>query len=147
MTDDTVPAATLQRLLGLSRQTLSELVALGVLRRAARGKYELEASIAAYCAHLRDAAAGRGGDEAAVARARLGSAQADLTEAKAARMRGETVELAEIEALWTRKLKAFRACLLNDAIPSRLRDLPARQSVKLGQELRAALTEFADDAA
>ena len=94
MTDDTVPAATLQRLLGLSFQTLSELVALGVLRRAARGKYELEASIAAYCAHLRDAAAGRGGDEAAVARARLGSAQADLTEAKAARMRGETVEVA-----------------------------------------------------
>jgi hypothetical protein len=31
------------------------------------------------------------------------------------------------------------------AIPSRVKDLSARQSVSLTQELRAALTELADD--
>jgi hypothetical protein len=39
-------------------------------------------------------------------------------------------------------MKAFRARVL--AIPDRTRDLSARQSVALVQELRAALTELAD---
>jgi phage terminase Nu1 subunit (DNA packaging protein) len=76
-------------------------------------------------------------------RARLGQAQADLAEAKAAQLRGETLPVAEIEKLWTSKLRAFRNRVL--AIPSRIKDLSARQSVSLTQELRAALTELADD--
>jgi phage terminase Nu1 subunit (DNA packaging protein) len=63
-------------------------------------------------------AAERGGEAASAARARLGSAQADLTETKAQRLRGELVEASEVEALWTSSLT---------------------------QELRAALTELAGD--
>jgi phage terminase Nu1 subunit (DNA packaging protein) len=95
-----------------------------------------------YCHHLRDMAAGRGGEHAAEARARLGQAQADLAEAKAAQLRGETLPVAEIEKLWTSKLRGFRNRVL--AIPSRVKDLSARQRASLTQELRAALTELAD---
>ena len=87
-------------------------------------------------------AAGRGGEHAAEARARLGQAQADLAEAKAAQLRGETLPVAEIEKLWTSKLRGFRNRVL--AIPSRVKDLSARQRASLTQELRAALTELAD---
>ncbi|MGC2409012.1 MAG: hypothetical protein WA441_03160 [Methyloceanibacter sp.] len=75
-------------------------------------------------------------------RGKLAEAQATLTEAKAKQLAGELVEAAEVEALWTSKLKLFRNRIL--AIPSRLKDLSARQSVSLTQELRAALTELAD---
>jgi hypothetical protein len=57
-------------------------------------------------------------------------------------MRGETLPTAEVGALWTRKLRAFRNRIL--AIPNRVKDLSARQSVALTVELRSALTELAD---
>ena len=108
-----------------------------------RGCYRLEASLSGYCAHLRDIAAGRGGEDASAARARLGSTQANLAEAKAKQLSGELVEADAVEKLWTRKLKAFSNRVL--AIPHRVEYLSARQSVTLRQELRAALTELAND--
>ena len=60
-------------------------------------------------------------------------------------MRRETLPTAEVERLWTSKLRSFRNRIL--AAPSRVRDLTARQSVTLAQELRAALDELADDKA
>ncbi len=49
--------------------------------------------------------------------ARLGQAQAALAEARAGKLSGELVEAAEVEALWTRKMRAFRNRVL--AIPVR----------------------------
>ena len=92
--------------------------------------------------HLRNEAAARGSDDGQAARARLGQAQATLAETKAKQLSGELVEADAVEAFWRSKLKAFRNRVL--AVPGRVRDLPARQSVLLGQELRAALTELAD---
>lgn len=91
---------------------------------------------------MREIGADRGGDVGADARARLGTAQAALAEAKAAQLRGELVEVAGVEAFWKRKLIAFRNRVL--AVPSCVRDLSARQNMTLTQELRAALTELAD---
>jgi hypothetical protein len=73
---------------------------------------------------------------------RLGEAQAALAEARAGQLRGELVEAAEVEPLWTRKLRAFGNRVL--AIPARVRDLSARQNVSLTQEPRV-LTEVAED--
>jgi phage terminase Nu1 subunit (DNA packaging protein) len=78
-------------------------------------------------------------------RARLGTGQADLAAEKVKAMRGEVLPTAEVEAFWRGKLRAFRNRVL--AVPSRVRDLSARQSVSLTQELRTALTELADDKA
>ena len=107
-----------------------------------RGKWQLEASVTGYVKHLRNEAAARGSDDGQAARARLGQAQATLAETKAKQLSGELVEADAVEAFWRSKLKAFRNRVL--AVPGRVRDLPARQSVLLGQELRAALTELAD---
>lgn len=79
-------------------------------------------------------------------RARLGSAQTSLGEAKANALAGELVDGQRgVEAKWIRKLKLLRGRLLG--IGDRLRSLPAREHVKMIQEIRGALTELADDAA
>lgn len=138
-----IPSGAMQWLLGVNKVAPNDLAKRGiVVRGRKRGTYAVEASVSGYCHHLRDMAAGRGGEHAAEARARLGQAQADLAEAKAAQLRGETLPVAEIEKLWTSKLRAFRNRVL--AIPSRVKDLSARQRASLTQEVRAALTELAD---
>ena len=145
MTDlDEISVSELQRLLGLSRQGLSELVAGKIIVRGKkRGRYQLQASVSGYCAHLREQAAGRGGDTGADVRARLGAAQADLAAEKVKIMRGEVLPTAEVETYWRGKLRSFRNRVL--AVPSRVKDLSARQSVTLSSELRACLDELADD--
>jgi hypothetical protein len=55
------------------------------------------------------------------------------------------VPVAEVEAFWRGKLKSFRNRIL--AVPSRVRDLTAWQNVMLTHEIRAALTQLADDKA
>jgi phage terminase Nu1 subunit (DNA packaging protein) len=141
--DSEIATAELQRLLGINKSVLGEFAQKGiVVRGKKRGTYGLEASVPAYCEHLRSMAAARGGEAGASARERLGQAQATLAEVKAKQLSGELVEASEVETFWRGKLKAFRNRVL--AIPSRVRDLNARQSVSLTQELRAAMTELAD---
>lgn len=70
------------------------------------------------------------------------SAQADLAEARAERLRGEVAPVAEVEAKWTAACRSIRARVL--AVADKMRDLPARQHVKLATALRAALTDLAD---
>jgi phage terminase Nu1 subunit (DNA packaging protein) len=124
---------------------LGELAQKGiVVRGTKRGSYALQASVSGYCQHLREQAAGRGGESGADVRARLGAAQADLAAEKVKAMRGETLPTTEVEA-WTSKLRAFRNRIL--AIPIRVKDLSARQMENLMQELRACLEELADDPA
>jgi hypothetical protein len=69
----------------------------------------------------------------------------DLAAEKVKAMRGETLPTAEVEVLWTSKLRAFRNRIL--AIPSRVNYLSLRQRASLTQELRACLDELADDTA
>jgi hypothetical protein len=69
--------------------------------------------------------------EAASARVETGKKDAD-----------RIASTTKVAKLWTSKLRAFRNRVL--AIPSRVKDLSARQRASLTQELRAALTELAD---
>jgi hypothetical protein len=64
--------------------------------------------VTGYVRHLRAVSAGRGGESGADVRARVGAAQADLAAEKVKAMRGETLPTAEVEALWTSKLRVFR---------------------------------------
>jgi phage terminase Nu1 subunit (DNA packaging protein) len=138
-----VMSGELRALLGVSREALSGLAKRGIVAPGKkRGTYQLQESVSSYCQHLRAMAGGQGGEAGASARERLGQAQATLAEVKAKQLSGELVEASEVEALWTSKLRAFRNRIL--AIPSRVRDLSARQSVSLTHELRGALTELAD---
>jgi terminase small subunit / prophage DNA-packing protein len=143
---DEIASAALQRILGINKSVLGELAQKGIIVRGEkRGSYALQASVSCYCQHLREQAAGRGGEAGADVRARLGAAQADLAAEKVKAMRGETLPTAEVEALWTSKLRTFRNRIL--AIPHKVKDLSARQMENLMQELRACLEELADDPA
>ena len=143
--NDVVTTTDLCRLLGVSRETLSKLAKRNIIKRGEkRGTYALQASVSGYSAHLRAEAAGRGGSTGADVRARLGAAQAALTETKARQLAGELVEASAVEALWTRKLRTIRNRFLR--IPSRVRVLTAKQNVILTSELRASLEELASDA-
>ena len=140
-----VSTADFARLIDATPKTVADLGKRDlIVKGSGRGKWKLEPSVARYVKHLREEAAARGGDDAKAARARLATAQASLNETKAKQLAGELVEATEVEALWTRKLRGFRNRVL--AAPGKVRDLTARQNVTLTQELRAALTELADDA-
>jgi hypothetical protein len=64
-------------------------------------------------------------------------------EAKAAQLRGELVEIAEVESFWRGKLRALPNRIL--AVPSRVRDLSGRQSATMTRELSGALDELASN--
>src|SRR6266545_291287 len=73
--DTEISSAALQRLLGIGKSVLSELAQRGiVVKGRKRGTFELEPSVSVYCAHLRDMASARGGEDAAAARAARGGA-------------------------------------------------------------------------
>jgi phage terminase Nu1 subunit (DNA packaging protein) len=77
-------------------------------------------------------------------RGRLAAAQADIAEQKAARMRGETVLAAAVEAEWSGILRTVRAGML--AVPSRvaarLPHLTRADVAEIDQEIRAVLGEI-----
>jgi phage terminase Nu1 subunit (DNA packaging protein) len=138
-----ITTGELAKLFDTTPKTVADLSKRGIIVSAGkRGRWQLEPSVGGYVRHLREEAAARGGDDGQAARARLGQAQAALAEARAGQLSGELIEADKVEAFWRSKLKAFRNRVL--AVPGRVRDLPARQSVLLGQELRAALTELAE---
>jgi len=140
--DELISTSRLKALLGVGKAALTELSARGILQRGAKkDTYRLEASVRGYIASLQ---ASTRGSEAAVEARALGAAPADLSEVKAEQLRGE-LEAAEVEKLWTSKLRVFRDRIL--AIPHRVQYLSARQTMVLTQELRAAIDELTDDKA
>jgi phage terminase Nu1 subunit (DNA packaging protein) len=95
--DSEITSSAMQRLLGIGKVALNELAKDGIAVRGAKhGTFKLE-TITRYVQHLREQAAGRGSAAGADARAKLGEAQADLATTKAALLRGELVEVAEVE--------------------------------------------------
>jgi hypothetical protein len=134
-----ITSGAVQRLIGV----LNDLAKRGIVKRGAcKGTSVVEASVSGYCGHLREMAAGRGGEAGVSARERLGQPQARLAETKAAQLASELVPADEVETFWRGKLRTFRNRIL--AMPSRVKDLSAGQSVALTQELRGVLEELAN---
>ncbi len=144
--------AELSALLGVSERTLRDLAAEGHVVKFGRSRYRRDASIRAYCDHLRGVASGRGGDEAVATltaeRARLAREQADTVALKRAALTGALIPAADVERRWRQVLASVRTRLMG--VPSRVRQhLPhlALNDVQvLDRELRDALTELADGA-
>jgi phage terminase Nu1 subunit (DNA packaging protein) len=138
-----ITTGALAKLFDTTPRTITDLGKRGIIVRSdKRGRWQLQPSVSGYVRHLREQAAARGGEAGQSARERLGHAQADLAEAKAAQLRGETVPVAEVEMKWTAACRAIRSRVL--AVADKMRDLSARQHVRLSTELRAALTDLAD---
>jgi phage terminase Nu1 subunit (DNA packaging protein) len=117
-----VSAEELAETIGVTDRAVRELATRGIVIKLDAGKYDRAASVRAYCNHLREVAAGRGGEEAqlnlSAEKARLAKEQADGQALKNASLRRELVSAAEVEREWSVVLRGVRSQMLG--IPSRL---------------------------
>jgi phage terminase Nu1 subunit (DNA packaging protein) len=140
----------LAKLLGVHERTIRDLAKDGYVVKIGRSAYDRDASITRYCTHLREIAAGRGGESGVMTltaeRARLAREQADSAAIKNAAARGELVPATQVAATWRTIMTGVRARIL--AVPSRVRlALPhmTRAEVEIiEREVRDALTESAN---
>jgi phage terminase Nu1 subunit (DNA packaging protein) len=144
--ETTVSAAELGGWLGLSTKSIATHAASKVLVRAERGRYELRASVRAYCEHMQKSASGRGSatsDE----RARLVREQADAVAHKNAVVRGEYEKSADVETRWCNLCRAIRSgCLaLSTRIGAQIAHLTAHDIAIIDREVRAVLTELGEE--
>lgn len=147
-----VTADVLAGLLGIAPRTVRELAGRGLVVKAGRGRYDAATSVAAYCAHLREQAAGRAGDAQAgltVERARREKEAADNLALRNAALRRDLVSATEVTAEWSGILRQLRARIL--AVPSRVNQrlpfLKPGDVAEIDAEVREALTEVARDGA
>ncbi len=142
-----VTAEVLGRWLGVSQQIVTQFARRGVMVRAGRGKFDLEASVRAYATHLREIAAAQGrptqsgtGKE----RARLAAAMADAAELKNAVRRGALIDAEAVAREWEGICRTIRAGMLR--IPKRAAaraHLTAQDVRQLDAEVRTTLTKLA----
>jgi hypothetical protein len=114
----------LARLLDTTPKTIADVGNRGIIVRAGRGRWQLEASItgtSSTCGRKLRVAVARVLPRHATS---LLQAQADLARLKADQLAGRLGEAEDAERLWTQKLKALRTRI--QAIGDRLRNLPPR---------------------
>lgn len=136
-------------LIGVSTRTVTDLARRKVVVKAqTRGQYDLIPSVQGYCAQLREAAAGRGGEDQVATltseRARLAREQADAASLKNATLRGAVLPAADVEREWTAILRTVRAGML--AVPSRVQQQASHLSAAdvgvIDREIREALGDL-----
>lgn len=118
---DTISAIEFAALIGLSTRRISELAAKGVIPKAPGGRYPHPQAIQAYCAHIRELAAGRGTAEngsqtLAQERAALAREQREGQALKNAMLRGDMIRAEDAERRWTEEMVRLRSRLL--AVPT-----------------------------
>ena len=120
--ETSVPSGTLAKLFNITDVRIQQLAKLGIVTKAARGRYELWQSIRGYVRYLQDRAAGKGmsgdGDESnyEVQRTRVYRNRADILESQSQAIRGELHDAACIAEVMGEGLSNIRAKLL--AIPT-----------------------------
>jgi phage terminase Nu1 subunit (DNA packaging protein) len=145
-------AKDLAEWLGISDRRVRELAVEGIIEKSAKGRYPLQACVVAYCAHIREVAAGRSGDEAedlnlTKERALLIREQREGQVMKNAVTRRELLPRDEVEREWSDVLRGVRSQVLT--VPSRCRallpHLTAADVVVMDKEIRRTLTSIAED--
>lgn len=149
--DRMVRAAVLADALGLSERAIRKLAEDGVVTRSESSLYPLRDSIRRYCAHARDAAAGRAGlgagSRMSAEREREVKERADSLAMRNAAARAELLPAAEVEAMWSRVCRELRSRFL--AMPSRLQQrlghLTPHDLATFDREIRDTLAEAGND--
>jgi phage terminase Nu1 subunit (DNA packaging protein) len=144
-----VTGEVLANWLGISGTQVTSFARRGVMVRAGRKGFDLEASVRAYCQHMREAVAAQGrpaqsgtGKE----RATLAKAQADAIELKNARVRGTLVDSEAVAREWEGICRTIRAGMLRvpKRAAARLPHLTQQDVQTIDMEVRAALIELVD---
>ena len=145
---ESVNAAVLGRVLGISRASIANLATDGILPRADRGLFNLPACVQAYLRHkLVKAKASDVTVHSLVAeRSRLTKIKADAAEVEARKLAGELVPAADIETAWLSVAGAVRSgCCRYPRTAPRIVALktPAEAQALLRKEINAALAAIA----
>jgi phage terminase Nu1 subunit (DNA packaging protein) len=132
-----VNAATLGKVLGISRASIANLATDGVLPRADRGLFDLPACVQAFVRHkLVQAGAADVSTKSLVAeRSRLAKLKADAAERDAQVEAGELVDVKDVESAWLAVTHAAYARLL--VIPTKVS--PRVITMKNASEAQALL--------
>jgi hypothetical protein len=132
---------------GVNKVALNDFAKRDIVQRGEkRGSYALEPSVAGYCAHLREIAAGRTGVMPVRTRALVSAPRKPISRRQEpSGLEARSRRSPRSKRYGARSSWAFRARLL--AMPARMHYLDARQNVTLTRELRACLDELADDKA
>lgn len=113
--NNTVPLATIAKLLDLTERRVNQLAKEGVLPKAARGRYELVPVVRAYISYLRDRAVNSdvGPDDYATQRTRLTKAKADMAEMEKEQMANRLIPAADVGDAWEAMVSNMRAKMLS----------------------------------
>jgi phage terminase Nu1 subunit (DNA packaging protein) len=146
-----VTADELAQWVGLSPRQIYRHETEGHMVKLGKNRFDLQASIRAYCEWLRDQAhhgrpvTGTAKSALAEENLRLKREQADAVALKNAQARGELVEASAVEREWSGLLRNVRAAML--AVPARIQARLAHLSAEdvnvIDREVRDALTETA----
>lgn len=141
---ETASTEALADILGITGRMVTELGRKGIIPSAARNAWPVRDSVRAYCAHLREQAAGRSNSSSLTQeRIRVAREQGDALAMKNATARGEYVSAKEVEFAWAAILREVRAALL--ALPGRIQlrlsQLTADDVAEIDREIRDALAE------
>ena len=146
-----VSAEILGKWLGLSSAHVASYARRGVMVRAGRGKFDLEASVRAYCQHMREAVAAQGRPAQSGTgkqRARLAAAQAEAVELKNARQRGALVDAETVARGWEGVARTVRAGVMRIPRRAGARLALSPELVRaLDDEIRDALTALGESGA
>jgi hypothetical protein len=140
-------STTVCQWLGVKQQQLSKLVTAAVLPKADYNKFDLQATVAAYCKHLRERRASAAADFEEE-RTRVYRARADKLEHELAELRQSTASIPAFEAVISELIVVAKTRLL--AIPSKtaaqlaLLTSPVAVEEVLRDEIEHALVELAN---
>lgn len=140
-------ADQLGALLGVSARVVRELAQRQIISRAKKGSYPTHASVVAYCAHLREQAAGRSDSTSLTAeRIRVTIAQAEKLEMANAAARGEMIPARDVTSAWSSILRDVRSAMLavSNRCGSKLPHLTPHDVATIDGEVRSALQALSD---
>jgi len=135
----------LGELVGISERRVRELRDAGVIPDNGRGKYALPDAVQAYCARLREQAAGRQGDDGESGlvneRARLAKEQADRIEMENEVRRGELLIRGDVDAAVTSAFARVRSRLLAIPVKAAAMAVQAASPAEAEAVIRAAIID------
>lgn len=119
----TYPVKTIAHLLKLTERRVQQLSKDGVIPRASRGRYEIEAAVQGYVTFLQDRVSLGSDDGEEIdyykEKARKTKAEADIAEMEAEKMSGELISAEEISSALDLIISEVRSNLLNNT-PTRI---------------------------
>ena len=129
---------------GITERRVQQLAAEGIIKKEARGRYNLVESVRGYCAFMQDVASGSQGEKETDygdARTQKMRADADKSIMEAAKLAGNLIPAEIVSYSWNHMVGAFRAKLLN--LPKKTAPVVQHESSfrKCQSALQAAIHE------